>query len=277
MRTPQSLRVRVTALAAPAVLSVTALLAPAGLAAQPVARPQPAAAGFTLDYESPRTPEFRRYERALQASEVFDAILEDVNSFLTLPREIPVVFAECGEANAFYDGEAQRITLCYELMADFERVFSEAGTSPEEVPHRLLEATAFIFYHEMGHALVHQLELPVTGKEEDAVDDLATVVMINADEDTGGEEMALSAAEAFYLWGAEAAEGPGDEDFADEHSLNQQRYYNILCTVYGSNEEAFAALVEEEVLPAARAERCAGEYQQKSTSWSRLLAEHMKE
>lgn len=38
-------------------------------------------------------------------------------------------------------------------------------------------AVFFAFLYELGHALVDQLELPVTGKEEDAVDQLAAVIL----------------------------------------------------------------------------------------------------
>lgn len=253
-----------------------ALLPAAALCAGKAAAPAESETGFHLEYESPKNPDYRELESALQESAVFEAVLEDLNSFLVLPHSIPVVFSECGEANAFYSPEHGTITLCYELMEDFARVFAESGSKPEEAAQQLIEATAFIFYHEMGHALVHQLELPITGKEEDAVDDLATVILINADDDKDGEKMAFSAAEAFYLWGEEVGDAPGEEAYADEHSLDKQRFYNILCTVYGSDEEAFSDIVGEDGLPEARAARCADEYNQKSTSWSRLLGSHLK-
>jgi len=36
----------------------------------------------------------------------------------------------------------------------------------------------FVGFHEMGHALVNQLHLPVLGREEDAVDAFATLAML---------------------------------------------------------------------------------------------------
>ncbi|MET0284227.1 MAG: DUF4344 domain-containing metallopeptidase, partial [Polyangiales bacterium] len=56
-----------------------------------------------------------------------------------------------------------------------------------------------------------------------------------------------------------------------EHSLNQQRFYQILCLVYGSNPRAYQALVSDGVLPASRAQRCPAEYAQKSAAWEQLL------
>ena len=39
----------------------------------------------------------------------------------------------------------------------------------------MLGSGAFLLQHETGHALVHLLDLPFTGREEVAVDDLAAV------------------------------------------------------------------------------------------------------
>src|SRR5215813_3964864 len=42
----------------------------------------------------------------------------------------------------------------------------------------------FILGHELGHAVIHQLNLPVTGMEEDSADGFATFFTVN-DKDTG--------------------------------------------------------------------------------------------
>jgi hypothetical protein len=64
--------------------------------------------------------------------------------------------------------------------------------------------------------------------------------------------------------------------FADEHSLNSQRFYNILCLIYGSDPERYEAFVEAELLPAGRAARCPSEYTQKDESWSTVLEPWLK-
>jgi hypothetical protein len=125
-------------------------------------------------------------------------------------------------------------------------------------------ALRFIALHELGHALVDQLQLPVTGREEDAVDQFAIWLML-ADGDSAG---VLSAASVF------AGEVSGSQDVAAAHSLDSQRYFNMLCWVYGSDAGWRETLVEDWALPADRATQCVGEYAQLGRSWGRLLAAH---
>src|SRR6185369_15585938 len=64
--------------------------------------------------------------------------------------------------------------------------------------------------------------------------------------------------------------------FADEHSLDAQRFYNLLCWVYGHNEKKYAYLVNKGFLPKERAAGCAVEYEKISKSWGRLLDPYLK-
>ena len=63
--------------------------------------------------------------------------------------------------------------------------------------------------------------------------------------------------------------------FWDEHSLDEQRYFNIVCWVYGSAPEKYQSLLGREWgLPRERAERCAGEYDRMSRAWNAVLEPH---
>ncbi|MBT7756919.1 MAG: hypothetical protein HN732_06295, partial [Rhodospirillaceae bacterium] len=87
-------------------------------------------------------------------------------------------------------------------------------------------------YHELGHALVDILRLPITGKEEDAVDELSTLFLIENFEN--GEQIATNAGDFFDLESLQSDEVT-EQSLFGEHSLDEQRYFNILCLVYGSN------------------------------------------
>jgi hypothetical protein len=62
--------------------------------------------------------------------------------------------------------------------------------------------------------------------------------------------------------------------YADEHSLDAQRYYNLLCIVYGSDAARFAGIVKADLLPKERADRCPDESHKIIRSWARLLLPH---
>ena len=128
-------------------------------------------------------------------------------------------------------------------------------------------ALLVVVLHEVGHALVDVLDLAVTGREEDAVDQLAAWVLIES-----GETNALLGAAASYY----SEEAPGAPAFADEHSLDSQRYFNLVCWAYGADPGAGADLIEHWELPAERAGRCQAEYRRLDSAWSRLLASHIR-
>ena len=105
-----------------------------------------------------------------------------------LPQDIPVTFRDCGMVNAFWDTDAKALTLCYEFIqiynTGYEEVMGEesvflAGADRDMV---LTGTTLFIMMHELGHGFIDMFALPVTGCEEDAVDQFAALMLIDADE-----------------------------------------------------------------------------------------------
>lgn len=66
------------------------------------------------------------------------------------------------------------------------------------------------------------------------------------------------------------------EDFADEHSLDLTRMYNLANWVYGSDPVANADVVARVGLPQARADRCPFEFQQIVKAWRSLLAPYVR-
>jgi len=183
----------------------------------------------------------------------FAAVVDALNNQLLLLRNIDVVFQECGTINAFYDPESGAIAMCYEIVDWLAQSFAQVEDDPDVVFARGLDAAIFILNHEVGHALVHQLELPTTGKEEDAVDEQASIILLESF--PGGEAAVLNAAQSFFISGNEVTD-LSELDFADEHSLDAQRFFAISCLVFGSNSVAHASLVEDGTLGEERAALC---------------------
>ena len=121
-----------------------------------------------------------------------------------------------------------------------------------------VEAFAWIFLHEVGHALIDVLDLPITGLEEDAADQFATVAIIR---------LAQSPWPAYYGAILFRALGqnrglPGVADFWDEHALHEQRDSNILCWLYGYDPFDFVFVPSRFPDSIDRLERCDTEYHQ---------------
>jgi hypothetical protein len=190
----------------------------------------------------------------------------ELNAALVLPKAVTLRYAECGEPNAYYDPAKREVTLCFELIEQLAEDFGAQLDDDAELAEAVSGAYSFIVLHEVGHALVDVLELPITGREEDAVDQLSAWLLIG---DEQGDGAVLSAAAAFSM----AGEGYdlGENDFANEHSLDQQRYFNMVCWVYGRDPERHADLIGITGLPPARAGRCGEEYARLDASWRRLL------
>ena len=159
----------------------------------------------------------------------------------------------------------KKITLCYEIIEWAESIWHESE-NPNEVAQNIL---AFFALHEIWHTLIDLYELPITGREEDVADQLASFFLLGSNDNS-----ALDTADSFYsdLSGPEANKLP----FADEHSLDHQRYYNILCWVYGSDTNTYDYLVQEAFIPEDRAQICESEYVTLNNSFLTLLEPYIK-
>lgn len=230
---------------------------------------------ITLEYIEPEDDDFQEVYEALQKTSIVEDMVEILNNRLALPQDIPVYFTECDESDAFYDMDSQDISMCYELIEEYVEIFTDEDTSKKEYREEIAFAALFTLFHEIGHALVDILELPITGREEDAVDNFAAVMLIENGEE--GIEATVTGIIQFEIDAEEETEDVEDiedVDFGGEHSLNIQRFYNLSCFVYGSDPDKFDYFLEEDYLPEDRAEVCEDEYEQKVRSWNILLEDY---
>jgi len=211
----------------------------------------------------PATPEFEDFRSGLIANRFLDTIAVRLNDSLRIPRDITLNTAHCAEPNATYDPEARRVTLCYELFQSLSEQFND------EVGGEYLVSGTVVFalMHELGHALIDVLELPTVGREEDAVDQLATILMLN--QGATGDSLAFGAVGWFLTRSKSAL--LDDLAFADDHGLDQQRVYNMICWIYGRDPERYPEVLAEHWLPELRAAGCQAEYQRLARNWGRLL------
>lgn len=130
----------------------------------------------------------------------------------------------------------------------------------------------FIAYHELGHAFVSEFQLPIAGREEDAVDRLATWLM--TPEGDAPPEYLMGAIRGWFMT---AADVPLSKiEWWGEHGADSQRAYQIACLLYGTDPKAFNKVAEVVELPDNRRESCEYDAGQNSQSWDKLLADHMR-
>ncbi|GAB3217177.1 DUF4344 domain-containing metallopeptidase [Mycolicibacterium hippocampi] len=232
---------------------------------------------MTFTYEDADSPEAVAGRTLMQDNQLLEDLSDDINEGLMLPTDIALLGAQCDEANAFWDPEDQSITLCYEDAALAQEIFTEAG-DPDPVASALNSEYA-TFYHEVGHMVISIYELPATGREEDVADQLAAYVLLQPDD--GGEpdpesvQAVKDFARTFSASGDQRVE-LSPEDFADVHSLDETRVFNLQCWIYGSNPDANGDLVASGDLPADRADGCEDEWILLDRSWSTLLEPYFK-
>jgi hypothetical protein len=228
---------------------------------------------FLVEYIELKNPKYERIANQVKQEKLLEDAAERLNKALILPYDISLRAKDCEEVNALYNPNDHSITVCYELMEHFYKTFKNAGRSEETASQNMFDSVRFVFLHELGHALIDAYQLPITGNEEDAADRLSSYICLEELGDIGVRS-AIAISDEFAI---ETKQNPSrKQDFYDEHLLEEQRLYNILCMIYGSDKEKHKEIVENGHLPRERAKRCESEYEKTSQSWKNLLKPYRK-
>jgi hypothetical protein len=221
------------------------------------------------EYVPPSNPAHEQIRERMQQLHLLEHLAEAF-SVLRLPRTLTLRFRGCdGTSNAWYDPRDASVDFCYEYVAEIDRLAANNYLGQVPISDATNGPVLFIFLHETGHAVFNLLQVPIMGHEEDAADNFATILLLRL-----GPELAfhtLSGTAWMYHLEARTRE-PDESDYSDEHSLDAQRYYNILCLAYGSDPIAQANLVDYRLLPADRAPGCADEYTAALYAMKKLVA-----
>jgi hypothetical protein len=133
----------------------------------------------------------------------------------------------------------------------------------------------FVLCHEIAHVAMTQMRLPVEGKAEDAADSFATLRMIKV----GSASPVLYFSTHRHGWFLSARR---DEEigkklvYYDEHGLDRQRAYQIVCLMVGSDNGHFKSLAAETGLSPGRQNSCVDDYASASYSWDLVLGPHLR-
>jgi hypothetical protein len=244
-------------------LVVAALLA---IVSHADAEQSPAGPKLVVEYTPPTT----RGVIGIPADHVAQmrVLVSMLETQLKLPNKVTISYRECGTANAFYYPSSHSIEICHELWDKRRRLYTRSGMPKDQIDQRLRAALTFSFFHEFGHALHDELDLPLLGREEDAVDDIATIFMLRL----GVGDAAQAAAVGHHL----RSQQPNYQITAwDEHAGGAQRGYAIGCLLYGADPERYAPTLTVMNIPAPQMMRCKKDYQMRVKAWNTLFKPHM--
>jgi len=117
--------------------------------------------------------------------------------------------------------------------------------------------------------------LYVLGREEDAADSFAVIGMLNVG--TAVSDQVLLAASKGWFMSDQRNQAQGIElAFYDEHGLDRQRAYQIVCLMVGSDADRFAEAAKKANLPEQRQETCEGDYSNAAWSWTTAMKPHLR-
>jgi hypothetical protein len=135
--------------------------------------------------------------------------------------------------------------------------------------------TLFAMLHELGHATTDQLKIPVLGRKEDAADMFAATRLIKFNKDFTDGVLDV-AAKGWFMTGRRDTKTGDTVPYYDEHGLDQQRAYQIVCLMIGTGDQKYQALADETKLPKDRQKSCSGDYADASGSWNAALMPHLR-
>ena len=225
-----------------------------------------------LIFEPAKTPILQVIQPFVMQDKVLKELVEETEAQSAPNVHVSVRVKECGEDDTRYSPKTQEITVCLESVLHDLNVFRGHIRSIKSEKARgnyarqyLRWQIHFTLWHEVAHALIHQLHLPVLGNEEDAADTLAAMFLLAKEEN--GPQAVLSVAEYFRLIGLRE-----QVDWADKHAPHFQRSYNMLCLVYGHDPRKYKHIVgtKKGQLPKERAAHCESEYIRKLQGWVTL-------
>ena len=152
------------------------------------------------------------------------------------------------------------------------------GKTPAQVQDGVEFVTGnvlFVLAHETGHALISVFEIPVLGREEDAADALASLVALKMG-NSFADRVVSNAARGWFLSDQRDRKEGTSSPFYDEHGLDLQRAYYIVCLMVGGAPEKFKPLANEVKLPEERQKTCKFDFSNVEYSWEEVLKPHKR-
>jgi hypothetical protein len=244
----------------------------------------------TIVYEDAAIdPQNREAIKAIKDAGVFERMAERLTGAVALPHDLQVIVTDKlpeGVDDPVTEPDGSRIywpaafsKQTRDVLVEFvPEAVRDKGVPKVIAPENFtadnlnLWGNQFILGHEFGHAVIHQLNVPLTGLEEVSADGFATFFTVN--DKATGPNAALGAAVLFDAMGNKRP-NLTLEDFSSDHPVIMQRVYNFLCAALGSEPERLSSLVADGYVPEGRSLLCRKEWTQLNYGWWTMLEPHL--
>lgn len=237
-------------------------------------------------YEEPDDSAFISWYNSFREEKFLEGMRKVINDVFIIKKPLTLSTRTCGAINAFYSSEKKELTLCYEILHFLYNFYESRYNDPDSLGHKIGMALTFIYFHEVGHALIDILDIPITGKEEDAAD-YFSFYFLASNEVPEGVEATMEGANffmdnynkmiedtAYQRLKKEGKEPP--LPFWDEHSLDMQRFYTIAALIYGSNPDKYDYFINAGYLGDRRPGIAISEFKKIKKSWDRVLKPYIR-
>jgi hypothetical protein len=202
----------------------------------------------------------------------------------TLALPVPILFAaQAAIAQPDTQAAADARSTLEQRVLDIANMFQNdprynRGKTPKQIKDGVEFVTGnvlFVLGHETGHALVSEMDLWVLGKEEDAADALATLVAIKMT-NSFADRVVVNAARGWFLSDQRDRKEGVPTVFYDEHGMDLQRAYSIVCLLVGGQPDKFRDLANEVKIPEERQATCRDDFNNAAWSWEQALKPHKR-
>ncbi len=134
----------------------------------------------------------------------------------------------------------------------------------------------YVLAHELGHAVISELDLPVLGREEDTADVYAILKALMVVGSEFSHRILVGASKTWFLSARRDRREGETPTYYQRHGLDEQRAYHIVCLMVGSDPVRFKGLADEHELPEDRRRSCGWDYDTAVRSWERVMAPHLR-
>ena len=182
--------------------------------------------------------------------------------------------AYAGDPASKYD-LSRRVTEAARILANNPRFKNMPASQREKLVEFVVGNLIFVLGHESGHAVMREMKIPVVSREEDAADVFATLMALMCT-DSFADRVLANAALGWFLSDRRDRGNGYKVVYYDEHGIDLQRAFNIVCLMVGANMEKFRDMAAAAKLPNKRQLSCADDYLNASWSWEQVLKPHQR-